>query len=194
MNNIFKEFNVGNRWDLKGSSQGRTYLKDGRTFEDLKTRNVQTAMKDNDYRTNIGKLKLVERLDPAQERSLQDILESDAHFLADCNIIDYSLILGEVQIKDRNLLMQTIDENPDAGTNLYVSSTGAIYQMGIIDPLTNFNGKKRMEYLLKRCKSGHRMSCVPPERYAQRFINFMHEIFVEEEMTRVESPTSTNNN
>ena len=39
MNNIFKDFIVGNRWDLKGSTQGRTYLKNGRTFDE-NTRNI----------------------------------------------------------------------------------------------------------------------------------------------------------
>ena len=62
MNNIFKDFTVGNRWDLKGSTQGRTYLKNGRTFDES-TRDIQIAMKDNDYKLEIGKLKFVERLD-----------------------------------------------------------------------------------------------------------------------------------
>ena len=53
MNNIFKDFTVGNRWDLKGSSQGRTYLKNGKTMDES-TRNIQTAMKDNDFRNCIG--------------------------------------------------------------------------------------------------------------------------------------------
>ena len=56
MNNIFGDFQVGNRWDLKGSSQGRGYLKNGRTM-DPNTRNVQIAMKDNDFRTFIKNLK-----------------------------------------------------------------------------------------------------------------------------------------
>ena len=55
-----------------------------------------------------------------------------------------------------------------------------IYQMGIIDPLTNFNAKKNIEYSAKRCRFGHRMSCVPPQIYANRFMGFMKEIFVEE--------------
>lgn len=58
-----------------------------------------------------------------------------------------------------------------------------IYQMGIIDPLTNFNAKKNVEYSLKRCRFGHRMSCVPPQIYAARFMGFMREIFLEESST-----------
>ena len=52
--------------------------------------------------------------------------------------------------------------------------------MGIIDPLTNFGAGKNLEYTFKRCRFGHRMSCVPPDRYALRFMDFMREIFVEE--------------
>ena len=55
-----------------------------------------------------------------------------------------------------------------------------IYQMGIIDPLTNFNAKKNIEYTAKRCRFGHRMSCVPPHIYSNRFMKFMREIFVED--------------
>lgn len=55
-----------------------------------------------------------------------------------------------------------------------------IYQMGIIDPLTSFNAKKNIEYSAKRCRFGHRMSCVPPQIYSNRFMKFMREIFVED--------------
>jgi 1-phosphatidylinositol-4-phosphate 5-kinase len=47
MDNIFKAFEVGLRFDLKGSTQGRTYLKPGQKPKDNK--NVKTALKDNDF-------------------------------------------------------------------------------------------------------------------------------------------------
>ena len=162
MNNIFKDFTVGNRWDLKGSSQGRTYLKNGKTMDES-TRNIQTAMKDNDFRNCIGQIRFNERLDPCQTRSLIDILETDTQFLASCEIIDYSLILGEVKFNQSiEELRELIEEEPGLSQNLYLASNGMIYQIGIIDPLTNFNAKKNIEYTLKRCRFGHRMSCVPP--------------------------------
>ena len=112
MNNIFKDFTVGNRWDLKGSSQGRTYLKNGKTMDE-NTRNVQIAMKDNDFRNCIGQIRLTERLDESQTRPLLDILETDTQFLASCNIIDYSLILGEVKFSESIAdLKELIEDEP----------------------------------------------------------------------------------
>ena len=49
MNNVFKDFKVGIRFDLKGSSTGRTQLKKGESPYDEK-RDFKTALKDNDFR------------------------------------------------------------------------------------------------------------------------------------------------
>jgi len=37
-----------------------------------------------------------------------------------------------------------------------------IYFLGIIDILTEFGGKKRMEYISKAVFYGEKMSCIPP--------------------------------
>ena len=80
MGNLFKDWTVGDRFDLKGSTQGRTYLKNGKFYEDLTTRNKQTAMKDNDFREHVKQLEIVEHFQ--NERSLLDKLFIDANFLA----------------------------------------------------------------------------------------------------------------
>lgn len=47
MENIFKKYSVGLRYDLKGSTQGRTRL---RPNEDLRNRkDLKIALKDNDF-------------------------------------------------------------------------------------------------------------------------------------------------
>jgi hypothetical protein len=46
----------------------------------------------------------------------------------------------------------------------------------VIDFLTDFSLKKKVEYRLKRILSGHRMSCVPPPMYAGRFLQFVKEM------------------
>ena len=83
-------------------------------------------------------------------------------------------------MQSQDHLREFIEENPELGQNLYIAQSGMVYQMGIIDPLTNFGAGKNLEYTFKRCRFGHRMSCVPPDRYASRFMDFMREIFVEE--------------
>ena len=104
MGNLFKDWIVGNRFDMKGSTQGRTYLKGNRKYDDLTTRNRQTAMKDNDFRKHVGKLEFVEQF--SLERSLLEKLFVDANFLAANNLIDYSLIIGEIEVESINSLKQ----------------------------------------------------------------------------------------
>ena len=60
MNNVFKyqDFDIGVRFDLKGSSVDRTHLPDGTSIADHK--DVTIALKDNDFRTHVGKLTFIE--------------------------------------------------------------------------------------------------------------------------------------
>jgi 1-phosphatidylinositol-4-phosphate 5-kinase len=51
--------------------------------------------------------------------------------------------------------------------------------MGIIDIFTEYNGLKKLEYLYKSVKhQSNQMSCVPPEIYANRFVDFMKKCLV----------------
>lgn len=47
------------------------------------------------------------------------------------------------------------------------------YILGVIDILTEFNTKKKMEYCFKKLMYGDGISAVPPDIYAERFYNFM---------------------
>ena len=55
MNNVFKfkEFEIGIRFDLKGSSLDRNYLREGRTLKDHASSKIKTALKCNDFRTHV---------------------------------------------------------------------------------------------------------------------------------------------
>lgn len=58
MENLFKNFQIGTRFDLKGSSAGRQTLKGGMDLSSV--RDVTIALKDNDFRHFMPKLKIVE--------------------------------------------------------------------------------------------------------------------------------------
>lgn len=60
-----------------------------------------------------------------------------------------------------------------------VSSDGKyVYFIGIIDTLTFFGAKKKLEYSLKSVAYGNKtISCIPPKNYGDRFISFMNNIF-----------------
>ena len=106
MGNLFKDWAVGDRYDMKGSTQGRTYLKNGRTYEDYSTRNKQVSMKDNDFRKHVKNIEFVEHFQ--NSRSLLEKLFIDANFLAQNNLIDYSLIIGEIEIESIPKLRQAV--------------------------------------------------------------------------------------
>ena len=52
MNNVFKykDFEIGIRFDLKGSSEGRNVIKEGLTIKDHAVEAMKTALKCNDWR------------------------------------------------------------------------------------------------------------------------------------------------
>ena len=53
-----------------------------------------------------------------------------------------------------------------------------IYFIGIIDTLTYYGAKKKLEYTLKSLRYGNStISCIPPQYYGERFIQFMKGIF-----------------
>lgn len=73
MDNLFKSFEVGIRFDLKGSDIGRTRLKRGQTM--YGGRDITVAMKDNDFRLHMRKLDFTECLKPDMPPILQVIMQ-----------------------------------------------------------------------------------------------------------------------
>ena len=61
-----------------------------------------------------------------------------------------------------------------------------LYYFGVIDIFTEYNAKKKLEHFVKSIKWGNAISCVPPQQYAERFMNFMDErILTEQEFRAV---------
>lgn len=48
-----------------------------------------------------------------------------------------------------------------------------IYFLGVIDILTEYNTKKKMEHFFKSLKYGNSISCIPPDLYGARFDEFI---------------------
>lgn len=112
-----------------------------------------------------GKLELHLR----KKNNLHQILERDCKFLSENMLIDYSLLVGEIDKEHVKGVKSLVLNDPSLGQGLYYSTDGKAYLLGIIDPLTKFTMKKEAEYHLKRIKHGETMSCVPPDQYAGRF-------------------------
>jgi len=167
----FKEIHV--RYDLKGSTVGR-YTND---------KNPSVAKKDLNFLMNKEKIMLP--LDIAH--SFVDIIQKDSKFFEENHIIDYSLLMGihyltpeeininkEQPLTQRKSLYETRNINNKDGV---LSSDGTkLYFFGIIDILTQYNSRKKAEYVFKRITSGKGISAVPPNQYGQRFRKFITSI------------------
>jgi hypothetical protein len=181
MNNVFDlddPLSITEKYDLKGSSYGRMT-----TEEEIK---LGSAMKDNNW-ISPSHEKLVIKSKIKAEICFQ--IESDAQFLANNNIIDYSLLVGVVpRDKDSNQIpmfdMEEVGLSKQGKKGSFIENTSgdSHFYIGIIDALTPFNAFKRSEYLVKRIFQGKGISCLPPQKYKERFIDFMSEkVFISED-------------
>ena len=91
MDNLFKHFDVGVRFDLKGSFKSRTRLTEGQTV--YEGRDITVSLKDNDFREHMKKLTFVEALKPDMP-PIETLLGRDVDFLTRNNLIDYSFLVG----------------------------------------------------------------------------------------------------
>jgi hypothetical protein len=114
MDNLFKNFKVGTRFDLKGSTQGRTRVKSWQSRSDV---DIAVALKDNDFIHYVGKLLITQSLKPGSQ-DLHKILNADSNFLRSVEIIDYSLLLGEITTP-LDELKEQIDAEPELGRGVY---------------------------------------------------------------------------
>jgi 1-phosphatidylinositol-4-phosphate 5-kinase len=150
---------------------------------------VKTALKDLDFKRFIIDIPILKQpytgkasRSPSPKRKkgkkpdLKSIIEADAKFFEQNDIIDYSLLIGYAT--DPACLKKELDkeERKNIGS-IYFDTNGKAYVMGIIDIFTEYSSRKKLEYYYKRLKDGQTMSCVPPDIYAQRFTRFLSEAF-----------------
>jgi hypothetical protein len=169
MDNIFvTDKTIQRRFDLKGSTYNRTV-----GLEKLAdTYSKKIALKDLDFM----KLGVQVKIDkPTRDRVLEQI-DQDCRFLVRSCIIDYSLLIGIHTLADNESPAKKV--LPDESNSYFVSIPSedgrSIYYFGIIDILTSFSTcKKKSEFCIKRLFLGSGISCVPPQPYSTRFIEFM---------------------
>lgn len=170
MGNVFsKSYEIHSRYDLKGSRIGRSTEK---------AEDQDIARKDLDFDEIGMKIQL------GTERRVQliSILEEDCRFLQANNIIDYSVLIGIhglqgfwVQPKREDRAFVPFAEENDGGL---ISTDGTmLYFIGIIDVLTFYGGRKKLEHAAKSMiYDNDGISCVPPKQYAERFITYLTSI------------------
>mmetsp|Transcript_21874 Transcript_21874/g.33917 ORF Transcript_21874/g.33917 Transcript_21874/m.33917 type:complete len:114 (+) Transcript_21874:3764-4105(+) len=109
MNNVFcTPVKIDYRYDLKGSTQGRTT-----DFPDGKRDNT-IALKDNNFLQEKRRFQ-VGRDAKAQ---LMKIIEKDAAFFARQGILDYSLLLGVHERRQSSAKMVTVPEHASESSQI----------------------------------------------------------------------------
>jgi len=116
MDNLFKHFDVGIRFDLKGSSKSRTRLEEGQTM--YEGRDITVSLKDNDFREHMKKITFVEALKHDMP-PLHDVLLKDVDFLTRNNLIDYSFLVGELK-PDLEEIREMCRADPVIGRGIYI--------------------------------------------------------------------------
>ena len=126
MSNIFTSgHEIHLRYDLKGSVYGR------RT-NPLEDHSI--ARKDLDFSESGMKIKL----GPERKERLMQQLYQDCQFFVHNDIIDYSLLIGIHHLRDQHF--------PQSGF-LRSEDGSSLYFLGVIDILTVYNKKKKLEQI-----------------------------------------------
>lgn len=176
-------------YDLKGSTVGRTNVEGkGSILKDL-------DIKRKFYMKSDIKQKFLEQL------------EKDAQFLAQHNIMDYSLLVGISYNKDGSNLEIKKTRDDNSVISIFQEADGGILGYnhqekreevifcGIIDILQQYNGRKKLEHLFKSMAyNSDRISIVQPSYYAKRFVQFITSLCEDEERPKKKKKRNVNNN
>ena len=126
------------------------------------------------------------KITPEQANFLFEQIKSDCKFFEKNQIIDYSLLIG---IHHNNGSRKKHTDN-NIPTNLSLSDIKTVFKpeeevgmvssdgcdeyfIGIIDILTSFNTKKKLEFLFKTVAVDKGISAIPPNPYSMRLQNFI---------------------
>lgn len=178
MNNLFPPNAILNQtYDLKGSTAGRyTPVIKGKKSHTLKDKNFLES-----------KVKI--KFGPETRAEFFKQLESDVQFLIKNGIMDYLLLLGicnsktghsnRDQYEDESTPLEQMNYfyRQDGGiqaTNEQNQPLPEIYYLGIIDCLTYYSVRKRLETFFRSFgQSRSTISAVPPKEYGVRFLKFI---------------------
>nr|CBX25380.1 hypothetical_protein [Oryza brachyantha] len=180
MGNLFcSNYAIHRRFDLKGSSHGRT------TDKPIDQIDETTTLKDLD-------LNFIFRLEGAWQ------VDKDCELLEQERIMDYSLLVGihfKDQCKDIKApvklgismpsRVESVVKNPDSESLFIGDPTGEFREVilffGIIDILQDYDISKKLEHAYKSMQyDPNSISAVDPKQYCKRFRDFIYRAFTED--------------
>lgn len=167
------EVPVSKIFDLKGSTAGR------KASEADKLGKGPVILKDLDFDVPF-------LLGPTKLMLLFEQLKRDTAFLENCAIMDYSLLVGIVDLDQvtavgripwalpEELSVFRMDDGGFRSSNGKDEPMNLVYYMGIIDVLQPYNLRKKVEHALKSLREApDALSCVDPAQYSRRFVDFV---------------------
>jgi len=177
VNNCPKEC-IQRKYDLKGSTVGRKTVKDQDVpKEKLKEYDTLKDLDFKKYEKQIG-------IGEPKKAKLLETLQKDVAFLESQGLMDYSLVLYCVNKKKCSHILPD-DKSKDKSSQCFgecvnmfedPENQDVYYKVGIIDYLTRFGLKKRLEIFFKKLialNPNHNISAQTPNVYAKRFISFV---------------------
>ena len=172
------------RYDLKGSTVGRETSE-----EEKQSKGSNAVLKDLDLAREVDDtVKTADEqgvsnaaygftIGASRKAALLSALAEDVKLLIDCQVMDYSLLVGVANVDLPYYGSGQCGVDGGAHSIMYGRRRGdeAIYYLGLIDFLQPWTTRKVLERKLKGIM-GYDMnaiSCVTPEEYASRFLQFL---------------------
>lgn len=120
------------------------------------------------------------RLRVENKQEIIEAFKKDSEFLQSLELMDYSLIIG-ITLNNNNEFRKYNSKGKDLG-KIPLNNEKITQSYGIVDVLTVYDWKKKLEHLIyKICCCGD-VSCVDPEKYSKRFEDLVtRKIFSEED-------------
>ncbi|CAO1623069.1 unnamed protein product [Sympodiomycopsis kandeliae] len=168
MENLFYGRKCSRIFDLKGSMRNRYVKETGAAGEVLLDENlVEISRKSPLY------------IREASKNMLKQALKHDSNFLAEMNIMDYSVIVG-IDSNDPKSSPQPASKQATAESETDSDEHHELV-VGIIDFLRSYTWDKRVETFVKEQSSllagggakGELPTVITPKQYAQRFVHFL---------------------
>ena len=157
------------KFDLKGSKMGRItkkiFYKEGKTLKDIDY--IELSNKDLRYKIDLNN---------KSKKYIKNVISFDLNILEEARLMDYSFFVciakKDLIDKERNRIINKdrIFESKDKNY---------VYIFGIIDYLTQYGTKKKIEFFIKSCcKKKNAMSSVNPIKYRKRFTGFLKKLSI----------------
>lgn len=157
------------KFDLKGSKMGRRtkkiFDKEGITLKDNDY--IELSNKDIRYKINLNN---------KTKEYIYKIMSFDLNILEEAELMDYSFF---VCIAKKDLINKEREKIINKDRIFESKDKNYVYIFGIIDYLTQYGAKKKIENLIKSCcKKKNTMSSINPIKYRKRLIGFLRKFSI----------------